>query len=251
MAGRMVLSDRDVRTMLRVVHPDDEASGPTQPIPVSVLAGLSGLIGCTSISFFQLDSERRTLPASQDLPEEDFTEALKAQLTQAFWTHYPDSPSCRYPDESGDLTTVTAMSDFYTRRELHRTGMYADYLRPQGVEREIMLCLPSPRYRTVRLMLARGPGSDFSDRDRAILTLLRPHLYETYLRGVSPPEPPLTPRQKELLRFVAAGCTNRQIARKLSVAESTVRKHLENIFDRLQVTSRAAAVARVFGAQSG
>jgi len=33
------------------------------------------------------------------------------------------------------------------------------------------------------------------------------------------------------------------------VADSTVRKHMENIFERLQVSNRAAAVARVFGAQ--
>jgi DNA-binding CsgD family transcriptional regulator len=57
----------------------------------------------------------------------------------------------------------------------------------------------------------------------------------------------LTARQTELLRWVAAGRTNRQIARRLEVAESTVRKHLENIFGRLQVTSRAAAVTKVFG----
>jgi DNA-binding NarL/FixJ family response regulator len=98
-------------------------------------------------------------------------------------------------------------------------------------------------------MRSRGPGSDFSDRDRALLTLLRPHLYEIYQRGVRGPEPSLTARQKELLRLVAAGCTNRQIARRLTVAESTVRKHLENTFERLQVTSRAAAVAKVFGPQ--
>lgn len=39
----------------------------------------------------------------------------------------------------------------------------------------------------------------------------------------------------------------RQIARRMSVAEGTVRKHLENIFERLQVTSRTAAVGSVFG----
>ena len=53
------------------------------------------------------------------------------------------------------------------------------------------------------------------------------------------------------MRLVAAGHTNRQIARRLVVAESTVRKHLENIFERLQVSSRTAAVARVFGPDVG
>jgi DNA-binding NarL/FixJ family response regulator len=47
------------------------------------------------------------------------------------------------------------------------------------------------------------------------------------------------------LRFVAAGYSNGQIARRLQVSEATVAKHLENIFARLQVTNRAAAVAHV------
>jgi len=82
-----------------------------------------------------------------------------------------------------------------------------------------------------------------------LLTLLRPHLHAAYLAGVRQPEPDLTPRQIELLRLVADGHTNHQIARRLGVADSTVRKHLENIFERLQVSSRTAAVARAFGAQ--
>jgi DNA-binding NarL/FixJ family response regulator len=125
--------------------------------------------------------------------------------------------------------------------------MYADYDRALGVERELKVCLDAggPQ-RTLRLMFVRGPASDFSDRDIAILTLLRPHLQAAYLaaerrrRGLLP----LTIRQRQILQFVAAGYSNREIARQLDVRESTVAKHLENIFARLQVTSRTAAVAR-------
>jgi DNA-binding NarL/FixJ family response regulator len=49
-----------------------------------------------------------------------------------------------------------------------------------------------------------------------------------------------------LLRLVAAGYTNAQIGRRLGVSEGTVRKHLENIYARLQVSSRTAAVTRAF-----
>jgi DNA-binding NarL/FixJ family response regulator len=58
--------------------------------------------------------------------------------------------------------------------------------------------------------------------------------------------PQLTPRHWDLLRLVAAGHRNTQIARRLGVSEGTVRKHLENIYGRLQVTSRIAAVTRAF-----
>jgi DNA-binding NarL/FixJ family response regulator len=53
----------------------------------------------------------------------------------------------------------------------------------------------------------------------------------------------ISPR-RQLLELVAAGYTNAQIARRLDIAEGTVRKHLENIYRRLQVPSRTAAVTR-------
>ena len=120
-----------------------------------------------------------------------------------------------------------------------------------------MLCLPeappgttaSPE-RHVRLYLAREPGPDFTERDRAVLTLLRPHLHQAYLDAERRrhPVPRLTPRQWELLRLLAAGHTNTQIGRRLGVTEGTVRTHLENIYERLHVSSRTAAVTRAFPA---
>ena len=53
-----------------------------------------------------------------------------------------------------------------------------------------------------------------------------------------------TSRQVQLLRRVAQGDTNRQVARDLGLSEGTVRKHLENIYARLEVHSRTEAVAR-------
>ncbi len=65
------------------------------------------------------------------------------------------------------------------------------------------------------------------------------------LRGGAPEGTPaaLTPRQAQVLRHVAAGLTNREIATELSLSEKTVDRHLSNAFDRLGVSSRAAAAA--------
>jgi DNA-binding NarL/FixJ family response regulator len=99
------------------------------------------------------------------------------------------------------------------------------------------------------MFLFRGPGPDFSDADRAPLTLLRPHLHQAYQDAQRRrcKAPALTPRQRELLDLLAAGHTNTQIARRLGVSEGTVRTHLENIYRRLGVSSRVAAVTRAFG----
>lgn len=56
----------------------------------------------------------------------------------------------------------------------------------------------------------------------------------------------LTAREAEILRYVAAGKTNREIAAILIISDHTVRRHLQNIFNKLGVPSRAAATAYAF-----
>jgi len=53
----------------------------------------------------------------------------------------------------------------------------------------------------------------------------------------------LTPRELQVLRLVAAGKTNKAIASELFLSEKTVDRHLSNIFDKLDVSSRAGATA--------
>jgi ATP/maltotriose-dependent transcriptional regulator MalT len=55
---------------------------------------------------------------------------------------------------------------------------------------------------------------------------------------------PLTDRELEILRLVAAGLPNRAISDTLIIAIGTVKKHLKNIYDKLDVHSRTQAVAR-------
>lgn len=56
----------------------------------------------------------------------------------------------------------------------------------------------------------------------------------------------LTGRENEVLRLVAGGRSNKEIAATLIISEHTVRRHLQNIFGKLGVSSRAAATAYAF-----
>ena len=241
MTARVTVSGRDLRTLLGIVS-DDGSDLPADGLPLSLLTELAGQIRCERLSFFGLDSSQRELWFGQVLPDEGDGD------DQAFWVHYRDCADCSYPDRSGDLRTVTKLSDFYSARQWHGTGMYSDYGRPQGIEHELRLCLPAGPGRSVRLMLIRGRGPDFSARDRALLALLRPHLDQAYRDAERRrhPAPRLTARHWELLHLVAAGHTNAQIARRLGISEGTVRTHLENIYRLLKVSSRTAAVTRAF-----
>ncbi len=61
----------------------------------------------------------------------------------------------------------------------------------------------------------------------------------------------LSARELEVLRLVAEGLTNRDIAARLSLSDRTVQHHLENIFSKLGVSTRAAAVHAARGVLAG
>src|SRR5262249_37865537 len=66
------------------------------------------------------------------------------------------------------------------------------------------------------------------------------------LAPASRPElfPELTDREREILTFIAEGRTNSEIADKLVITMKTVRNHVSNIFNKLQVADRAQAAIR-------
>jgi len=63
--------------------------------------------------------------------------------------------------------------------------------------------------------------------------------------------PELTDRERQVLEFVAAGSGNHDIARRLKLSEKTVRNHVSAILYKLQVSDRAAAVAKARDAGLG
>ena len=126
--------------------------------------------------------------------------------------------------------------------------------------RQIALSLPGPDEQVIGVALSRA-DRDFSGRDRALLRVLRAPLTAALVRARSrqqagqaltpaaaggPPGPPrLTDRETTILQLVAAGRTNSAIAHQLQLSPRTVAKHLEHVYRKLGVSSRAAAVARL------
>ncbi len=203
----------DLRKLLTVIDAA-RSSEADDGLPAGVLEHARDLVACDIISFTEFDPAHQRDYLNQNPPGD-----ATASDPAAFWHHYWHCAPCCYPDRSGDLLTVTTISDFYTRRQWHNTGMYTDYLGPCGVEAEAMICLAAPTGHARRLLFFRGPGPDFDGR---------------------------ATRQWELLHLLASGQSNADIARELVVSVSTVRKHLENIFARLGVTNRTAAIAKAF-----
>jgi DNA-binding CsgD family transcriptional regulator len=144
------------------------------------------------------------------------------------------------------------ISDFASARELHRLDYYNHALKPLGIEHQLRLWLSAPpgiaRYFYISRRVAEG---DFVERDRDLLELVRPFLVALHQRfdvqiADETNADGLTSRETEILAWVARGKTNQEIAALLVVSPHTVRKHLEHTFQKLQVHTRTAAVARAF-----
>lgn len=74
-------------------------------------------------------------------------------------------------------------------------------------------------------------------------TALAPAIAGRLLAHMRVPQPRLSDREAEVLRLVAAGAANSEIARRLHISGATVKSHLVHIYSKLGVSSRTAAVA--------
>lgn len=83
----------------------------------------------------------------------------------------------------------------------------------------------------------------------AVRQALSPAVYQVTSRPLRPgggrtsPYQPLTPREQEILRLLAEGCSNADIAVRLSIKEPTVKGHLWRLYRKIGVGSRTAAVS--------
>lgn len=220
-------------------------------MPWAALEALRALVPCDSLVFKELDVLGERVPVFQTLADGDRSLELDgagdSRVNDGFWQLRQGFRPCSYPDRTGDLTSITLWSDFHTARELRNAPMFAELYGPQGHRFSLLVSLPAPFGRTRRLQIWRDGGHDFDERDRLVLQLLRPHLHEIHLdaerrrAGV----PRLTRRELDVLRLVAEGLGNAEIARRLFISVATVRKHLEHVYDRTGVRTRAKAAALV------
>lgn len=99
-------------------------------------------------------------------------------------------------------------------------------------------------------MLKDSPTEDLVDavrRAAAGETVLAPPITKRLVERMHKASPDaLTSREIDVLREVANGNTNAEIAERLHISEATVKTHLVHIYDKLAVSDRAAAVSRAY-----
>jgi DNA-binding CsgD family transcriptional regulator len=300
------------------------------------VSAIRGLVPCDLATYNEMNHGGRRAVALSDPPDALFAEA-ESVLARYLDVH----PLVQHFARTGD-TGTRLLSDFVTRRRLRHTGLYQELFRPIEGEYLIAVNVSAPPSVLVGLGLFRS-SPDFSERDRALLDLVRPLaasayeavvarsalatleaaagddrrsvvlvgraggvLYESprarerlasYFAGGNGGLPgpverwlvvadrplvaerdgrrlvvralpgaggqrslvleeqllavtadalavlPLTRRERQVLALAATGMTNAQIGGELLISPRTVKKHLEGIYGKLGVGTRAAAVA--------
>jgi DNA-binding CsgD family transcriptional regulator len=115
-----------------------------------------------------------------------------------------------------------------------------------------MLLLPILQTGQLLGTIRCGQLRPFTTDQRRDLTTLSTHVSVRLAQlGITTMADPLlaklTPRQQEVAQLVARGCTNADIGATLEMSENTVKKHLKDIFDLLEVANRTELAAKLPG----
>lgn len=163
----------------------------------------------------------------------------------------------RLLDEHPLYRWYTSQSDWSPKRisdvtpweQFRNSRLLREVLAPVGGHHGIMLPVTPPvRDGEWVWFMASRADPDFSDAELALCVQLQPALIALYATLSLPSGPSesvvLTRRELDVLRYLAGGLTAETIARRLSVAPATVRKHLQNLYAKLGTSDRLGAVIR-------
>jgi DNA-binding CsgD family transcriptional regulator len=267
------LRERDLRSALHLLGDVGEAADDVATYARAGVEGLSQLVASeiTTLSICDLASGRREVIGTPPT-------ALSAQDRACFDRHFRSHPLVHYhADLRGQGTH--RISDSVPFSRFREGALYSEYYRRIGIDHAVAVPLLVDERTLVSFVLNRR-GRDFGERDCALLELVRAHLARLYRQahelertraalarleaggegatlpigerlGLASPQRfaalPLTPRECEVLRWVAAGKTDRDIAGLLGISVRTVQKHLERCYIALGVETRTAAVMRALG----
>jgi DNA-binding CsgD family transcriptional regulator len=242
------LRTTDLEAALSLLKEAHAIEGPA-PFTPEVLGSLARLIGCEEAVFFEADHSRRILSekitsaqpglASNVVPDEAWTCKRTVELNRR---------------KAAIGTGPVALSDIFAYR-LRSQADFNPNFREWGFVDDVHVDLDPAR--GWKAELAVYSSRDFGPRARLIMQLVRPHLAAVYRaaalrRRLAKAEEldeeamlELTPREREVMRSVAYGLSNAEIADVLVIEQSTVRKHLEHVYEKLGVRSRTAALAKI------
>jgi DNA-binding CsgD family transcriptional regulator len=239
---------------------------------LELIGDMQGLLDLVDFRLELLHAVRRAVPADwvslNDIGPDPETYVVisdpvpPADLVGVFARYAHQNPLVDYYGRTRNGRAMR-FSDLVTREQLHALELYKLVYSRLGVEYQIAFTLRHAKGRILGVALSRG-DRDFTDAERDLLEQARPFLIQSYRNAIrysavlkQPDQralPPLdgllalglTQRQAEVLRIVATGASERDIARSFGISVRTVQKHLERCYRTLGVNSRSRAAAIVW-----
>ncbi len=138
-----------------------------------------------------------------------------------------------YPFNTPEIETLTSIHQ--ALQILLEQSIALDWLIQKNIERET---IENPRLTDHRPISLNRQTIDLIDHSSKIMENLSDPLFL---------ELGLTPRQSEVIHLIMKGNGISTIAQSIGCSEATVRKHLENLYRRLGVQNRTAAIAHILG----
>ena len=251
-----LLGSREQRAALRALGDIADAAGTAGGFDQAGVEVLARLVPCelTTLSRCDLRGARRAVagvPAN----------TVRADERAAFDRHFHAHPLVRYHAiERG--VYAHRITDSLSQRRFVESALYNDYYRRIGISHALALPLRMDGRELASFVLNRQ-GRDFSDVELTLLDALRRPLARLFEQvHPAPSAAPrldlesarqhgLTARECEVLGWVAAGKTDRDIAAIVGCSPRTVHKHLQRVYAKLGVETRTAAVMRCLGCDRG
>ena len=254
---------QELENVLLLIEEAHKATSPKE-LRQSVVYGVGTLIESVSCVWTELNTDlfkeevATTTAVNINIDEIDVDEAIMI-FNQHAWQH-PVVAHCI----NTESPLARSMSDFLSQSEFKNLDLYRYFYAMQSIEDQ--LSVGYVENGNVKGLSVNRATWGFTKNERKLLEHVSACVFPFYkeLQGRTPnktPQEPLievsintiatyydvigvTARQAELLTLVAQGKSNKQIAFASNISEGTVRKHLENAFNKLDVNNRVSAIIK-------
>jgi len=221
--------------------------------------------------FFSIDSYSLNPICLKSFTSQSFSDEQLA-IYQRYMKQHPLLKQLLSVGKTGVCTILAETAP----EKFHETDLYLKFYKKIGVEDQLIFRL---FHKNGAYVIAYSRDTAFSEKERVFMELLKPQVaialknwrrirdlekeLRTLKEPTTEPERPveiepdeidllksLTPRQRDVAELIAQGFGNREIAEVLQIAPKTVGKHIENIFEALNIHHRSALAVMWYQAKA-
>jgi DNA-binding CsgD family transcriptional regulator len=191
---------------------------------------------------------------------------MERKIFEKYMKYYYETDYIHYSSELVNHTATFRDTDIMEEELRVKTDFYLNFLKPNDIPygAGVILCRGGKNIGLINFFRNSLLGN-FTDRDMYVLNILKDHFSKItnrlienetvnlIQRGLIATKYSLSKRESEILNYILAGYSNAEIADKLCISVSTVKKHIYSIFSKVGVNTRTqlfSALSNLFPSNS-